>query len=265
LGEGEQEISRLDMQHYMFRWEFGGDLLAPVSHPTAILDVACGTGRWAREMGRRFPDAAVVGFDINREQIDRSLEEGARRGTDPLPANCTFVAGDALQPPWEFADGAFTLTFARAVSSFIPIARWPAVVAEMARVTAPGGWVELRDFGLARSRSRALSELTTLFASMAAGRGLYPGAGGHLAEHLRAAGLRGVRTRSVTVRNGSRTTRSGRLMLADYLAVLERFTPLVERAGVTSQSQWEALLAQARQETVSAPTEVELTAAFGQR
>jgi ubiquinone/menaquinone biosynthesis C-methylase UbiE len=258
LGKTAQEISRLDMQHYMFRWEFGGDYLAPV-RPTAILDVACGTGRWAMDMARRFPRAAVVGFDINRDLIERAL-------TDPeLPGNCSFLVGDALQP-FAFATDSFDFAMARANSSYVPIPLWPSMVAEMARVTRSGGWVELRDFGLAQSDSPALTALTERFAAMVAMRSLYPGAGPHLADFLRMAGLRDVKARTVTVRVGRRTTRGGKLMLTDYLSVLERLTPVVAQLGLASEVQWETWLAQARQETTTgATTRVDLTAAYGRR
>jgi ubiquinone/menaquinone biosynthesis C-methylase UbiE len=257
LGGSMHEISRLDMQHYMFRWEFGGDYLAPV-RPRAVLDVACGTGRWAIDVARRFPQATVVGFDTNRELIERALSEPG------LPGNCTFVVADALQP-FAFADGSFDFVMARATSSFIPIPQWPSVVAEMARVTSVGGWVELRDFGLARSESPALTALTDRFAQMTALRPLYPGAGPQLANLLRGAGLRDVKARTATVRVGRRTTRGGRLMLTDYLSLLERMTPIMAQLGLASQEQWEAWLAQARQETNTSSTRVDLTAAYGRR
>ena len=257
FGESTYEISRLDMQHYMFRWEFGGDYLAPI-RPIAILDVACGTGRWAIDMARRFPRATVVGFDINQDLIERALR-------DPeLPGNCMFLVGDSLKP-FEFAAGSFDFVMARANSAYMPIPRWPGVVAEMARVTSSGGWVELRDFGLVHSDSPALTALTELFAKMAAMRSIYPGAGAHLADFLRAAGLRDVKARTVTVRVGRRTTRGGRLMLTDYLSLLERITPVMAQTGLASQAQWEAWLAQARQETNVGTTRVDLTAAYGRR
>ncbi|HEV2238814.1 MAG TPA: methyltransferase domain-containing protein [Ktedonobacterales bacterium] len=257
LGDSEQEISRLDMQHYMFRWEFGGDYLAPVQ-PRAILDVACGTGRWAIDMARQFPRAAVAAFDNNPDLIARAL-------SDPeLPGNCTFVVADALKP-FEFADGSFDLVMARANSSYLAIPQWPGMVAEMARVTAPGGWVELRDFGLAQSESPALMSLTERFAQMVARRPMYPGAGPHLADLLRAAGLRDIRARSVVVRMGRRPTRGGRLMVTDYLSMLDRLTPLMAQLGLATQPQWEGWLAQARQETATATTRVHLTAAYGRR
>lgn len=264
LGAGEEEISRLDMQHFMFRWELGDDVLAPVTNPSAILDVACGTGRWARDMARRFPQARIIGFDINAAQIERSLAEGAARGNDLLPKNCTFLAGDALQR-FAFAEGTFDLVMARATSAFMPANRYPDLIAEMTRVARPGGWIELRDFGLVQSGSRALTEMTEIFQQLMAARGQYPGSGPYLAEPLARAGLRDIRVKTVTVRSGVQPSRGGRLMLADYLALMERLSPIMERAGLASQAHWQHLLGAAQQETTSQSAEVALTAAYGRR
>ena len=269
FGESEGEISRLDLQHYMFRWEFGGDFLAPLGSPLNILDVACGTGRWARDMARQFPQTAVIGFDINQQQLEASLAEGERSGADYLPENCTFLTGDALEP-FNFPDGVFDFVMARATSAFIPVTKWPLVISQMARVCQPGGWIELRDFGLVRSPHSALNELTVKFANLAAARGIYPGAGPYLGDFLRAAGLRNVQTRQAPVRSGGphRATRGGRLMLADYLALLDRVTPFIAQAGIEQPDRWRQLLAIARNETALSPdtcyAEVELTAAIGQ-
>jgi ubiquinone/menaquinone biosynthesis C-methylase UbiE len=270
FGESEAEISRLDLQHFMFRWEFGGDYLAPLSAPHHILDVACGTGRWARDIARQFPQAAVTGFDLNQQQLEASLAEGAQTGRDAMPENCSFLVGNALEP-FHFPSGIFDMVMARANSAYIPVSQWPAVIAQMARVCATGGWVELRDFGLVRSPHPALNELTVKFANLAAARGIYPGAGPYLADFLRAAGLRNVRAQQVNVRSGGprRATRGGRLMLADYLALLDRITPAVAQMGIESADRWRQLLAVARNETALYPdacyAEVELTAAIGQR
>jgi ubiquinone/menaquinone biosynthesis C-methylase UbiE len=265
LGEGEAEISRLNFQHYMFRLAFGGDYSAPIRQPRSVLDVACGTGRWAREMARRFPEANVIGFDLNRDQLDASLAEGS----EAMPDNCTFVFGDALQP-FGFPDASFDFAMARACSSFIPATQWPHMVAEMSRVTRPGGWIELRDFGLAHSKNAAVNELTVKFATLAQGRGMTPGAGPFLRQYATTARLRDVHERRIVVRSGARRgTRAGQLMLTDYLALLERFTPIVERAGIDSVGHWQQLIGQARAETRANPddqyTEVELASVYGRR
>jgi SAM-dependent methyltransferase len=204
-----------------------------------------------------------VGFDINEEQIERSRAAGAARG-DPLPKNCTFVVGDALQP-FAFAEGTFDLVMARATSAFMPASRYPDLIAEMTRVARPGGWIELRDFGLARSGSQALTEMTEVFQQLMAARGQYPGAGPYLAEPLARAGVRDIRVKTVTVRSGVQPSRGGRLMLEDYLALMERLSPIIERAGLASQERWQHLLNVARQETTSKLAEVDLTAACSQR
>lgn len=270
FGESEEEISRLDLQHYLFRWEFGGDFLAPLSSPQGILDVACGTGRWARDIARQFPQATVVGFDINQQQLEASLAEGAQSGADSLPENCAFVIGNALEP-FNFPDNSFDYVVARATSAFIPVSQWPAVIAQMARVCRPGGWIELRDFGMVHSPHSALNELTVKFANLAAARRIYPGAGPYLGDFLQAAGLRNVAVQQVAVRSGGprRATRGGRLMLADYLALMDRVTPLIAQAQIEQADRWRHLLSQARSETALHPdvcyAEVELTAAIGQR
>jgi len=69
-----------------------------------------------------------------------------------------------------FAEGAFDLVMARAMSAFMPASRYPELMAEMTRVARPGGWIELRDFGLVRSGSRVLTELTELFKHLMAAR-----------------------------------------------------------------------------------------------
>lgn len=265
FGEGESEISRLNFQHYMFRYAFGADFSAPVESPRAVLDVACGTGRWARETARRFPQATVIGFDVNWDQLRASLAEGL----EAVPENCTFVQGDALRT-FEFPSASFDLTMARACSAFIPVAQWPTVVAEMARVTRPGGWVEVRDFGLVRSAHPAINELTVKFANMAAARGIHPGAGPLLKQYLQAARLNDIHIRHIRVRSGSqRATRAGQLMLSDYLALLGRITPAIEKAGIESGERWRMLLQQAQTDTRSHPdehyAEVDLTAAYGRR
>lgn len=269
FGESDAEISRLNFQHFMFRYAFGADYSAPVAAPRSILDVACGTGRWAREIARRFPDANVMGFDINRDQLDASLAEGERLGNDYLPANCTYLQGNALER-FGFHDTSFDYVMARACSAFIPAAQWPLVVAEMVRVTQPGGWVELRDFGLVYSPNTALNELTVKFANLAQKRGIHPGAGPFLGQYLQSAGLYNVQVQQMRVRSGYGSgTRAGQLMLADYLALLDRVTAGIEAAGVDSAAHWRTLLAQARDETRQSPdqqyAEVELTAAFAQR
>jgi ubiquinone/menaquinone biosynthesis C-methylase UbiE len=58
------EVDRLDLQHYAFRHLLRGNYLAPIRGPCDILDVGSGTGQWAYEMCEEFPEALVVGCDL---------------------------------------------------------------------------------------------------------------------------------------------------------------------------------------------------------
>jgi methylase of polypeptide subunit release factors len=74
LPADDREINRLDFQHYMLRYALRGNYLAPVAHPQSILDVGCGTGRWALEMAREFPHANVVALDITPPPPEAAAE-----------------------------------------------------------------------------------------------------------------------------------------------------------------------------------------------
>ena len=59
------EQSRLDFQHYLLYAVLGTHAGAPVGKSVHhILDVATGTGRWAHEMAQTFPNAQVIGLDM---------------------------------------------------------------------------------------------------------------------------------------------------------------------------------------------------------
>jgi hypothetical protein len=112
--------------------------------------------------------------------------------------------------------------------------------------------------------------LTRYFINLAQARGIHPGSGQYLQSYLTNARLRDVQIRQIPLRSGAqRGTRAGQLMLADYLALMERVTPMIARTGQISVDQWQQLLVQARNETRMYPdeqyAEVELTAAYGRR
>ncbi|WP_052890806.1 class I SAM-dependent methyltransferase [Thermogemmatispora carboxidivorans] len=131
------EVNRLDFQHYILRAVLRGNYLAPIQQPRRILDVGCGTGQWAFELAHQFPQAQVVGLDL--EQV--------KAATSP-PPNYRFVQGDILQG-LPFDDNSFDFVHQRLLVLAIPQAAWPDAVQELVRVTSPGGWVELVEASIA--------------------------------------------------------------------------------------------------------------------
>ncbi|HKD75026.1 MAG TPA: class I SAM-dependent methyltransferase, partial [Ktedonobacterales bacterium] len=105
-----EENSRLDLQHYLLRYVLRGNFVAPIRHPTSILDIGCGTGRWAAEMARQFPRAAVTGVDIVPPTItSASVVQGGIS-----PPNCRFLEGDVTKG-LPFATGSFDFVHMRLV------------------------------------------------------------------------------------------------------------------------------------------------------
>jgi SAM-dependent methyltransferase len=106
-----------------------------VRETDTVLDVACGPGLTAC----RFAEVArhVTGIDITPAMIEQARELQRSRGLD----NLSWEVGDA--PPLPFPDGSFSVAFSR--YAFHHMLEPGAVLAEMARVCAPGGRVVVVD------------------------------------------------------------------------------------------------------------------------
>jgi SAM-dependent methyltransferase len=100
--------------------------------PRRALDIGTGTGKAARLVAARFPTAEVVGVDLSPAMV----REARALLPSPLTDRVRFEVADAAALP--FADGAFDLVV---LLNMIPF------VAELARVTAPGGTLVVASFG----------------------------------------------------------------------------------------------------------------------
>jgi SAM-dependent methyltransferase len=96
------------------------------SPPRRVLDLGTGTGKAARVVAQRFPQAEVVGVDLSPAMI----EEARKVLPAELSGRVRFEVADASRLPFE--DGAFDLVV---LLNMIPF------FGELARVTAPGGRV----------------------------------------------------------------------------------------------------------------------------
>jgi len=106
-------------------------LLAPLTGDERALDVGCGTGALAYALAPLVGE--VVGVDADEDYL-----AAARRDA---PAGCTFVVGDAETLPFPYGD--FDLVGCLRVLHHVR--RPELVVAEIARVTRPGGRILLAD------------------------------------------------------------------------------------------------------------------------
>ncbi|MGC0422969.1 methyltransferase domain-containing protein [Embleya sp. AB8] len=134
LMEDRREAGRLMAKVDADRWV--REHLAPVLGPdtAAVLDVGAGPGHIAEAVHRSLPTAQVVAFDGNPERL-------AAGTGGPDGAALVRRCGDARQLPFE--DDTFDVVYTRLMLQYV--AERDRAVAEMARVTKPGGAVVLFD------------------------------------------------------------------------------------------------------------------------
>jgi ubiquinone/menaquinone biosynthesis C-methylase UbiE len=118
-----------------------------------VVDVGCGTGHLVGWLARRHPRTSFVGVDLSPVMLDR-----AWRKHGGLP-NLRLERGDALALPLPDASVDLALSFAS-------IKHWPDPargIAELRRVTSPGGQVVVleADHGASRSSARCFIDRWT--------------------------------------------------------------------------------------------------------
>jgi ubiquinone/menaquinone biosynthesis C-methylase UbiE len=160
-----------------------------------ILDAGCGTGEITGRLAARFPGAEVLGVDVLEGPLAVARERLAG-----LAPRVRFEQRSIFQ--LGLPEGAFDLTVCRHVLQAVPDA--PRALAELARVTRPGGWLHLvaEDYGMVHFPAGGLDaprfwyEAPRLFGE-ATGTDMWIGR--HAVGHLRRLGLREISVEYVVV------------------------------------------------------------------
>ncbi len=104
-----------------------------------IVDLGCGFGKSAWPLKREFPGAEVVGVDLSAPCLEMAAERSAARGLD-----IAFRQADATATGLE--GGTFDLATSTMLVHELPVDVLPALMAEAARLLAPGGVLAFLDF-----------------------------------------------------------------------------------------------------------------------
>lgn len=217
FGAGEGEIARL-LDSAVTRRPAAEHLLDRVGDLTgrAVLDVGCGPLGVLDLLAERVgPAGTVVGVD--REP---AMVAAARRVLDDRGiAGVRVLCGDIAALP--LPDASFDLVHERLV--LVNLAEAPRAVAEMVRVTRPGGWVALQEFDhvslLCQPPHPAWDTLMAAWHRVRADAGMDVTVGRHLHGLLRGADLVDV---GVDVQASVRRPRHAGHVLPIYLAELHR-------------------------------------------
>jgi ubiquinone/menaquinone biosynthesis C-methylase UbiE len=248
------EIDRLDIQHYALKEAVGANYLAPVVEPSRVLDVGCGTGQWGFEVCQQFPQALIVGFDLASGKLG-------------WPPRYRLVKGNLLQG-LPFAADQFDFVHQRLLVSGVPVASWPSVVAELVRVTKPGGWIELVEPPLGFDQAgQATQRLFALWKDLLASLELETASevSDSLDWYLREAGLKGVVRREIQVPVGEWGGQAGALMVTDFRVTSTRVCEMLEAQSRLSAEEAGELIRAAQQEVEHSQMFWTLAFAFGQK
>ena len=114
--------------------------VARTCRPQRILDLGCGFGKSTRPFCQTFPAARVEGIDLAAP----CLTLAAKMHADAALGNATFHQADAAHSGR--VAGSFDLVTSTMLLHELPPAMVEQVLAESARVLAPGGWMFHLDF-----------------------------------------------------------------------------------------------------------------------
>ncbi|HEY7347862.1 MAG TPA: class I SAM-dependent methyltransferase [Ktedonobacterales bacterium] len=239
LPKDEQEINRLDFQHFLLHHALGANYAAPITQPGSILDVGCGTGRWAIELARQFPRANVIGLDI----VPPDTLTGS--AAEYLPDNYLFTPGNLLDG-LPFATASFDVVHMRLLFMAIPANRWSFAVRELVRVTRPGGWIELVEGDLPKNGGPALEALSRWANEGSQHRGIDLHLGAQIGKFLYDARARNIVTQDIKFPVGRYGGRIGQMTSVDAIAMIESLRALVVMQGIATPKQYDQALASAR-------------------
>jgi len=139
----QRHIYDLTRKYYLL----GRDgLIADLDVPAggAVLEIGCGTGRNLIAVGKAWPRAALYGVDISEAMLATARGCVAKAG---IGDRVTLAQGDAcgFDAQALFGRASFDRVFISYALSMIP--DWEAALRQAARCVAPGGRLEIVDFG----------------------------------------------------------------------------------------------------------------------
>ncbi|SCW48072.1 S-adenosylmethionine-diacylgycerolhomoserine-N-methlytransferase [Sphingobium faniae] len=139
----QRHIYDLSRKYYLL----GRDgLIADLAPPKggAVLEIGCGTGRNLIAVGKAWPNTRLYGVDISEAMLETARMSMGKAG---MADRATLAQGDACSFDAEalFGRATFERVFISYALSMIP--DWRGALVHAARHVAPGGRLEIVDFG----------------------------------------------------------------------------------------------------------------------
>src|ERR1700678_3535017 len=139
----QRHIYNLSRKFYLLGRDEGIARLRPASGDK-MLEIGCGTGRNLVKLAQAYPEARLFGVDVSREMLATAAASTARAGLAPRVALAQADA-TAFDPQALFGCVSFERVMISYALSMIP--PWREALAQALDVVAPGGSLQIVDFG----------------------------------------------------------------------------------------------------------------------
>jgi SAM-dependent methyltransferase len=228
----EDEVDRLNEQHFMLRHVVGQNYVAPLDAIPIhdVLDMGTGTGIWVLEMAHEFPTANFVGIDINN----------VNQPTTVLPNNVQFQLGDVLKGI-DYPNSSFDYIHARLLVGGIPRAGWSNTLLEYHRMLRPGGFLELiePDMLVRNPGPVGLQLVNRIPQFLQEAHGVDPSIfSDTMTRMLRTSGFNPVNMVPLELPIGKWGGVTGEMQLRNYLGIVRIFKAPMIRAGIFENDDW---------------------------
>ncbi|CAG8788819.1 17549_t:CDS:1, partial [Acaulospora morrowiae] len=125
LPNDDEEINRLQLQHYLFRYAWKDNFSSPVKEMlemggARVLDVGCGPATWILEMAFQFPSSEFIGVDFS-PVFPTSIK----------PQNVELKQLNVLTGGLPFESDTFDFVYLRFMNLALTEKQWPDLMQEL--------------------------------------------------------------------------------------------------------------------------------------
>lgn len=248
----EEEAARLRHWNGLLHKALGG--LPDLARHRHILDLPCGPGGWAFDVGQAYPKQQVLGIDGDPLMVRIAQEQALVAGKDSSPLSNVSFRHMPLVPPLPLEAGSFDFIHARGLAALLSRENWGGLLGECLRLLRAGGLVSLTEAELPVSSSPAFEAFCALIAEAyrRTGKNLSGGErtigiSSALPQLVQLAGFQRVEVRPVLLDfSAGASLHTG--MHQEAVVALRLIQPFLVHAGVTTAEEIERLYQQVRTE-----------------
>ncbi|RIA87694.1 S-adenosyl-L-methionine-dependent methyltransferase [Glomus cerebriforme] len=236
LPNDDEEIDRLQMQHYLFRYIWQSNFSAPVKEilkcGAKVLDIGCGPGTWVLEMASDYPRSNIMGIDI-----------APIFPSEIKPMNAEFKIQN-ITHRLPFDDNSFDYIHMRLMLAVLQEEEWKNIVLpELFRILKPGGYIESQEFDFRIvNQGPCMKKLAEGFILCCNAKNINPIICPRIPGYLHENGFVSVNVLKNTAYYGSSSGRFGKLALEDFVSVFNALKIPISSIFEMSEDEYQSLL-----------------------